>query len=131
MADHLDAVRTRLTAHAGTTALISNRSWYGMLPQDPTLPACVVQGIDGAPTPAMGSDTGNVESRVQVDGYATNRAGAEALRVQMTAALKRFSGTSASTTIDDCFLVTDPGAAYEPETKLWRARQDYMVWWAE
>lgn len=130
MADVENAVRTRLTAHAGTTALIGTRAYYGMLPQAPTLPACVVQQISGPRNSAMGADVDKFEARVQVKAHAISRAGAKALAEQARAALQRYNGTSAGTVVNASFLV-DEDAEMEPETNIWTVRQDYMVWVTE
>ena len=132
MADLQDAVRTRLTAHAGTAALIGTpgRAYFMMLPQDATYPASVVQQISGPRIHAMGSDTDKWEGRVQVRACAKTRAGAKALAEQHRAALQRYSGTSASTVVHDCYMVNEMDE-YEPDTRVWAVRQDYMVWVTE
>lgn len=130
MADFENAVRTRLTEHAGTTALIGTRAWYGALPQDATFPACSVQQISAPRISAMGADVDKVESRQQVRACAKTRAGAKALADQVRAALQRFSGTVASVVIHDCFLV-DESPEYEDATKVYAVRFDFKVWGTE
>jgi len=130
MADASDAVRTRLTAHAGTSALIGTRAFFGFLPQNPTLPASVVQQITGARVHAMGADVDKFEALVQVKAHATTRAGAKALAEQHRAALQRYSGTSASTVVHDTFLVVEDDEM-EPEAGIWTVRQDFRVWVTE
>lgn len=128
MADVANAVRTRLTEHAGTLALIGTRAYYGALPQDPTLPASIVQQISAPRISAMSADVDKYEARVQVKACALTRAGALALAIQHLSALQRYSGTVASVVIHDCFIVEDTGPEYEAETKLWVGRHDVMVW---
>jgi len=130
MADVTDAVRSRLTGHAGTAALIGTRAWFGYLPQNPTLPASVVQQISGPRNSAMGADVGKFEARVQVKAHASTRAGAKALAEQHRAALQRYNGTSAATVVHDVYLV-DEDDEMEPEVGIWSVRQDYMVWVTE
>lgn len=130
MADHEDAVRTRLTTHAGTAALIGTRAYFGMVPQGSDFPCSTVQQISAPSISAMGADVDKVESRQQVRACAKTRAGAKALADQQRAALKRYSGTSAGVVIHDCFLVNEiPN--YEPTTKLYTVTQDFMVWVTE
>uniref|UniRef100_A0A6M3K0V8 Uncharacterized protein n=1 Tax=viral metagenome TaxID=1070528 RepID=A0A6M3K0V8_9ZZZZ len=130
MADFEDAVRTRLTAHEGTAALISTRAYFGSAPQGATFPCSVVQQISAPRLSAMSADVDKVESRQQVRACAKTRAEAKALGDQHRAALQRYSGTSASVVIHDCFLVNEiPG--YEPETKLYTLTHDFMVWGTE
>lgn len=127
MADVAQAVRTRLTEHAGTAALIGTRAWFDMLPQNPTLPASIVQQISGPRNSAMGVDVAQFEARVQVKACASTRAGAKALAEQHRAALQRYGGTVASTVIHDCYLV-DEDEMVEPEVGIYVVRQDYMPW---
>jgi hypothetical protein len=131
MADFSNAVRTRLTEHAGTTALISARAWYGALPQNPTLPAVTVQQISAPRISAMGADVDKVESRQQVRACDSTRAGAKALADQVRDALQRYSGTVASVVLHDCFLVDETEEGYDAEGKLWSIRFDFMVWGTE
>lgn len=130
MADVENAVRTRLTAYAGTAALIGTRAYYGMLPQAPTLPASVVQQISGPRNSAMGADVDKFEARVQVKSHALTRSAAKGLAEQSRLALQRFSGTSAGTVVIDSRLV-DEDTEMEPESNIWSVRQDYMVWVSE
>lgn len=131
MADFSNAVRTRLTAHAGTAALISTRAYYAALPQNPTLPACTVQQISAPRISAMGADVDKVESRQQVRAIDSTRAGAKTLADQVRAALQRYSGTSASVVIHDCYLVDETDEGFDGVTKLWSWRFDFMVWGTE
>lgn len=128
MADVANAVRTRLTEHAGTAALIVARAYHGALLQDSVLPASIVQQISAPRISAMGDDVDKYEARVQVKACASTRAGAQALQVQHLAALQRYGGTVASVVIHDCFIADDTGPEYEDETKLWVGRLDVMVW---
>ncbi len=130
MADAQDAIRTRLTTHAGTSALIGSQAVFLKLEQNPTLPACIVQQISAPRISAMGADLPQVEGRIQVRSVASTRAGAKALGEQVRAALQRWSGTSASTTVHQCFLA-DEEDEFDPATRVWAIRQDYMVWWSE
>lgn len=131
MADVQAAFRARLVAHAGTQAIISSRAWDDHLPQNPTLPAVSVQQVSGPRTHAMGSDTGDVNGRVQVDSWAASRSAAKSLAEQVRAALQRVTGTFSGTTISGTYMDNEEGPRYESTVKLWRTRQDYMTWWRE
>ena len=131
MSDVAAAVRSRLVAHTGTAALIGTRAFFGALPQNPTLPASVVQQISGPGISAMGSDVGVLEARIQVKAYASTRAGAQALAVQHKAALKRYRGTSATVVVHDSFLADEDGDGIDGDTGFHSVRQDYMVWVTE
>jgi hypothetical protein len=130
VADIDAALRTRLTAHAGTQALVSSRVWYDHLPPKPILPAATVGQISGVRPKTMGSDTDVVQGRVQVDSCASSRAGAVALAEQVKGALKRFRGTSGGVTINACFL-EDETPAFLDADNIWTIQHDYMVTWRE
>jgi len=130
MADFSNAVRTRLTEHEGTAALIGARAYYAALPQNPDLPACTVQQISAPRLSAMGADVDKVESRQQVRACAGTRAGMRTLADQVRAALQRYSGTSAEVVIHDCFCVNE-NEVYESDTKVWAMLYDFMVWGTE
>ena len=131
MADVADAVRTRLKDHAGTTALIGDRAWFGALPQKPDLPASVVQQISGPRNHAMGSDVAQFEARIQVKAHASTREGAKALGEQHRAALQRYSGTSAGTVVHDSFLVDEDDPTFDADSGIWTMRHDFQVWVTE
>ena len=65
MADVTNAVRVRLTEHAGTAALIGTRAYFGALPQNPTLPASIVQQISAPRNSAMGEDVDKYEPQLE------------------------------------------------------------------
>lgn len=99
-----EAVYARLTAHAGTAALVGARVYPLKLPQTPTLPAVTYQRISATRESAMGSDTGITRARFQVTSHAASYSGVKALAEQVRQALQRYSGTSATVTVHDCFL---------------------------
>ena len=135
MADHAAAVRTRLLAHSGTSALVSTRVWHSVLPQEPAsgtyMPAIVVQNAPGESEYAMGGPVGIASLRVQVDVWDDDRAGCEALRAQVQDALQAFAGTAGSVTLTTVGLNVIETPSWQPESKLWRAITDYELWATE
>ena len=134
MADHVAAVRSQLLAHAGTAALVEDRVWHSALPQEekgkPYMPAIVIQQISGVAEHVMGGTAGIVDLRIQVDVWAKNRAGCQAVTEQVRAALQTHSGTHGGVTLT--FVGTFEGApAKDPEAKLWRSIQDFELWGSE
>jgi len=127
MADVATAILTRLTAHAGTLALVSTRAWHARLPDDPDYPAVTVQKISETTTRLMGDDSEKELFRVQVGSWASTRAGVVALDVQVKDALQRYSGTVAGVTVRQVFLET-ASEAYEDGIEQWRIDRDVMVW---
>lgn len=130
MADSEKAVRTRLTAHSGVSALVGTRVWYSALPQDPTLPAITVQEITGVPEPVMGNDTGHVRGMIQVDAWDATRNGCKALGEQVRDALQRHAGTHDSSVLTFVGM-NSLGVRYESEGRNWRHSQDFELWWTE
>ena len=127
-----DAIVTRLEAHAGTAALVAERIYAVRAEQGATPPLIVYQVISETRPSAMGSDTGNVRARVQIDSYAADYDAARALSEQVRAALQRYSATVASVQIDDIQLDDDSGEdTFEDEVELYRVRQDYLIWYRE
>ena len=134
MADHVAAVRSQLLAHAGTAALVGDRVWHSVLPPEQKdvayMPAIVVQQISGVAEHVMGGTAGIVDLRIQVDAWAKNRAGCQALTEQVRAALQSYSGTHGGVTLT--FVGTFEGAPeWDPEAKLWRSIQDFELWGSE
>ena len=60
------AITTRLTSHAGLSALIGARAYADNAPQSPTYPYVVFELEDWDPPRAMGSDNKLVEVAVRV-----------------------------------------------------------------
>lgn len=127
------AVITHLGSTAGVTALVGSRIYKRKLPQSPTLPALVVQLISGPRTHHLRGQSGADRSRVQVDAYVSDSvadpdADLEAIGTAVLGAMdgKRFAVTGMQITGALC---VDRGGVYEAEDlRLWRDRQDYVVW---
>lgn len=130
MADPVNAVKARLQAHAGVTALISGRVFFNHLPDRKTLPAATVSLVSSPRIPLFGGDADKVRSRIEVECWATTQAGAKALAAQSILALQRWAGTIADTVIHDVF-VDDERDGYEHGAGLWSQTQDFFPWWSE
>lgn len=130
------AIRTRLAAYSGLTALVSTRIYTVQAPQSATVPFVTVQALSTRRFSAMGADTGDAVSRVQVsawaDKYDNATTGVRQVAAQIVAALQRYSGTSASVTISDVF-VEGESDQYDPDprTGIYHVPIDAMVWHKE
>lgn len=124
------ALYSRLTAHAGTSAIIGKKVYPNLLPQDVTLDAITYQRISATRTPAMGADSDAAYARFQVSSWSSTYSGAKALAAQVQDALQRWSGTAGGTTVLEVFLLNELDI-YEDETKYHRVIQDYRVWFRE
>lgn len=127
------AVIERLGAISGVTALVGARIYKRKLPESPTMPAIVVQLISGPKDHHLRGTSGADRSRVQVDAYVSDAVAdpggeCELVGAAIAAALdgKKFSVTGMRVTGALC---VDSSGAYEAEDlRLWRERQDYVVW---
>jgi len=124
MAEVGEVIFGRLTAHAGTSALIGSRCYPDLMPQNPTLPAVVYSEISNPRISEGSLDLFRV--RMQIDCWASSRAGANALRAQARSALRGYADKAAGVGVIG-MLDDDGFADREPETALFRASFDVMV----
>ena len=125
-----EAIRTRLTSYAGVTALASTRTYPLVLPQGVTLPAIRYQKIDAEREHMMGSDSGVVGALFQVDSYAADPLAAKNLAAQVKAALSRYRDTVGDVVIQDVLLEGE-SEHFEDKVRMYRERQDYLVFYLE
>lgn len=115
------ALYDRLTGHAGTAALISTRCYRLRMPDNPTMPALVLQRISSSGQ----SGTSEVRtSRWQVSCWATTSAGAEALATQVRAALEEWSGGSSDIKM---VVVVSELEDYDDDSELYRVIVDALL----
>jgi len=93
-----------LTAHAGTTAIVSTRVYPLQAPQTPTYPLVVYTRSDTSPIEALSTDTDLNSAFISVTCFAASFSEVKALRNQSVLALKRYHGTVGGITIEDSFL---------------------------
>ncbi len=121
-------IYTRLSGYANLTALVLARIYPKVIPQDCLLPAVEFQKISETPEHAMGSDPSIRQSRIQVSAFAETYSEVKAVSAQIKAALSRYSGTSSGTVIQDIFFEGDYDL-YEPDTGIYHAPSDFIVWY--
>lgn len=131
MADIVEAIRSRLLAHAGTSALIGTRARIDHLEQNPTMPACVVKKVSDIPTRRFGGNSDKRQARLQVNAHAATRASCFALATQMKAALDWYSGTSATVVVDVAWCDNEIADGWDDNTNTYVTVQDYLVWYTE
>lgn len=112
------AIKARLTAHAGTDALVDGRIYPEEAPQGPTYPLIVYQVIGAPRTYVMGGATGEVDADVQIDCYAGTYEEVGDLATQVRLALNFFAGTSGGVVVERVFLDNEFG---NPEPQLVRS----------
>jgi len=97
---------SRSQAVTAVTDLISTRFYPSRLPDAPTLPAATYVRETEERFSAMGSDGTLRRAVFQLNSFATTGDGARSLGDALQDAFVRFSGTSASVTVQDILLLT-------------------------
>lgn len=122
-----EAVVSRLRADAGVTALVGvgaeARISRHTRDQDPAaLPAITYEGTGLEEIVALDGPTGSGRLPLQVDCWAADGDGADALALAVTAAL-RVGGDGLG--LNAAFRKSKTGAVQDPEVQVWRVR---MAW---
>lgn len=120
-------IESRLTSHAGLSALVSTRVYPKKLPQEVTYPCLVYEVSNRSEYPTMGSNADQSRKRITVRGYDTSYSGVKSLEAQIKAALDRYTGTSDGTTIDGSYL-ENMIDTYEDEFQVYGVEFDFLVW---
>ena len=121
------AVRAALLADADVGRDRRLPRVFSVLPPEPDIgswmPAVVVQGQDAEDEYAMGGPIGLARGQIQVDAWADDRAGCEALREAVREAMGDFHSDQIAVT------GTQGGTPqYDPDAKLWLAVLFFDVW---
>lgn len=131
MADISSWFRSTLIAHAGTTALVGERVYFGHLPQNPTYPALAVEKVSALRFSNMGVDISEVLARVQVTAFAATRASVESVRDQVRQALQRARGTQGGVVVVDTYVDNEVELPYDDDAKVWPVATDFRTWFLE
>ena len=124
------ALYTRLGGFAGLTALVSTRIYPPPVPQNATYPCVSYSQVSGVRDYVMGNQSGLVQSRYQLDSWATTSTGARAVAEQVRLALSNYAGTS-DTIVIDYVLMESETRIFEDESDLHRISQDFIVHYRE
>jgi len=125
-----DAIFTRLTTHAGLSALIGTRAYPLQAPQNAATPFLVYQRVSAQRISAMGNDTGLARGRFQVSCFASTYSSAKDVAAQARAALQRWRGTVNGTTIQDTYFENDVDV-YNPGTLIYHVAIDVEIIYEE
>jgi hypothetical protein len=117
------AVRNILVAASGVSSLVSTRVYPGILPQNVTFPAIVLNVVSELDPITHDKASGLVDGVVQVDCYADDYADAEALHLVVKAALLGYSVGN----VQGIFLVRSRDL-YDNDGSVYRRSADYNVW---
>ena len=125
------AIRTRLLATAGVTALVSQRVYGGSRPQGGALPDIVIHRVSGAPVYTDDGNSGLSSARIQVDCYGATYAAAKGVAAAVFDSLSAFVGTSGGVTFQNVLLEAErdfrEGGSNASEY-LFSTQMDFEVW---
>lgn len=116
-------LRSWLLANSDVAALTTRIS-PAPLPQSAVLPAITYQRVDGKPLVSHGGNSGISRPRFQLDCWAADYAGADALAIAVSAALSARQWTNQS------FVDADRDMP-DPETGNYRRIVDVFIWHKE
>jgi len=119
-----------LASYAGLVAIVSDRIYPMIMPQDPTYPSITFQRIDGPREHAFVMDAGLAHPRIQVDSWGKSYASVKSVATQLRGALERWADETTNPVVLDSLLDNDEDTQ-EAETGLYRIRQDWVIWYRE
>jgi hypothetical protein len=127
-----EALHYQLVNTAALTALVSTRIYSLRIPQDPLYPLVSFHIISaGEVAQTMNTTSAPARPRVQVDAWAKNQNDAEDVAIQISTALKDFSGTmggGGGITVQRIMQMSSEAVVdYFSDAKLFRAMHDFEV----
>lgn len=111
-----ETLYTRLSTHAGLSALVSTRISPNIKAQDSALPAVTYRRVSSTRFSAMAVDAEVVKARFQIDVWASTYDSAAAVRDQVRDAMQRWRNTSPGTVVQDTFIITETDL-FEDDTR--------------
>lgn len=119
-------LRDRLTGDATVGGLVGSRVFYGRLAQNAAMPAVTFIRITTGRESAMGVD-GLASPSFQVDCWADDMDGVQALRDAVRARLQRWRDAASDPVVQDCFIEDEADMGLDPDIFKERARIDIRV----
>lgn len=121
----------RLTGYSGLSALVSNRVYPNVAPQNVTVPFVTYRRVSAERQSGFGEDIGIVTSRFQFDMYATAYSAVRAIAEQVRGALQRYRASATSPEVLDTFIVNELESFEAEPTLLHRAVTDIQIHYRE
>jgi len=115
-------------------SLVSDRVYGMMIPQSAALPCITVQRVSTPRISTMDSSgaIGDLISpRFQIDAWATTQASTKAIADLVRAGLNGHTGITGAGVTIRAALASEESPSYDPETKLYRCRSEYIIWQQE
>lgn len=125
-----EALYTYLIAHAGLSALVGDRVYPLVAPQDATYPLVVYQRISGIRIHSHSGPSGLASPRFQFSAWGESFSDAKNVAEQVRLALDGYAGTMGSLAVGACLIATELDQ-YEPDTGLYRTILDFFIWHEE
>jgi hypothetical protein len=110
-------LNTRLLEFSGLAALVSDRIYPNVKPEDAAQPSVTFRNVTSPRSSAMGVDVEVVKARFQIDVWALTYDEAIAVRDQVQAAVRRWRNTSPGSVVQDTFILNGGTDLYEADTK--------------
>lgn len=123
-----DAIRKQLTDTAAVVAICSTRIYPLVLPQNPTLPACVINILLDEPQDDISGMAGLFKAEIQIDSYAETLQACQNLAEEIRLSLQGWNGTKLSVVVDGVYLETSLDG-FEPEVSDYKQIQRFQVWY--
>jgi len=120
-------LKNKLVGTEALTNLVNRRIYTLILPQKCKLPAVTINKVNETPIHFMGSDTEPYRPYFSVNCWAENYKDVYDVRTQVINALKDFSGSMGSTTVQRIFLESET-EIYEAQTNIYHIILDFVIW---
>ncbi len=121
-----DTLRTQILADGGISALVSDRYYPGVLPQDPTYPAIVSQKVSDFDEGTLTGVANVVRARVQLTVWASSYVDARAVTDAIRSLVDGAYGTWSGVKIGSVRIENDQDA-YSEEAEIYGRRMDVMI----
>lgn len=125
-----ESLYKRLSTYTSLTALVNNRIYPLVIPQDARLPAVTYQCISDPGIHTMGADSGIYSPRFQLSVWAETYPSAVAVADQVIAALKDFSGQlgGAEGVQAQRIFYDNATRFYDSQTGTYHIPIDFIIW---
>ncbi|AHE52636.1 tail completion protein gp17 [Sphingomonas sanxanigenens] len=126
-----EALRDRLLANPGLSALVGDRIWWVERPQSSALPALTLQLISPGRTYTHDGPAGFYGPRVQCDSWGGSYGSARLVSRALLAAIEPAT-TVGGVEFKAAFLDSErdmPVSEMPDRTTIFRVSQDFFVWW--
>ncbi len=130
MAGIEDGIADYMENHAGISALVGNRIYPMVLPDEATYPAIVYQKISGLMVASHSGNSGLGNPRFQISCWGETYPVAKALSRQVKLAFHGYKGAMGDITCQAAFVDAELDDM-DQQTKLFRVMIDVLLWHAE